>query len=258
VVSGSSAVPACGVIVLQCYNRAAFVRKRWKGLRTRLNSIRSIKIAPSILAADFARLGSQIAEAEAAGAELFHVDVMDGQFVPNITMGPVVLEGVRRSTQLPLDVHLMIVEPQRYIEAFAKAGADSIDVHVEACPHLPNIIRQIHDAGCKAGVAINPETPAETLAQVMSLLDIVLVMTVNPGFGGQKFMPETLSKITHLAEMAQATGRDISIAIDGGINLETIGAAVRAGGDVMIAGNAIFGNAGGIAAGIQALRQAAQ
>jgi ribulose-phosphate 3-epimerase len=223
-----------------------------------LNSTRPIRIAPSLLAADFSQLGAQIADAEAAGAELFHFDVMDGQFVPNITMGPVVLEGVRRATKLPIDVHLMIVQPERYIDAFAKAGATSIDVHVETCPDLPAVIQQIHDTGCKAGVAINPETPAEALSQAMPLLDIVLVMTVNPGFGGQKFIPEMLAKITRLNEMANSTGRDITIAIDGGINLETIAAAAKAGGEVLIAGNAIFGNPAGITSGIQALRHAAQ
>lgn len=217
-----------------------------------------IKIAPSLLAADFSRLGAQIADAEAAGADLFHFDVMDGRFVPNITMGPVVLEAVRRSTQRPIDVHLMIIEPERYIDAFAQAGANSINVHVETCPDLPAVIEEIHGAGCRAGVAINPETSVDTLNEVMSLLDIVLVMTVNPGFGGQKLIMETLPKITRLADMATDTGRDITIAIDGGINLETIGMAAKAGGEVLIAGNAIFGNTAGIASGMETLRQAAQ
>jgi ribulose-phosphate 3-epimerase len=232
-----------------------------KGHHTALSTITPhmpIRIAPSILAADFARLGEQIADAEAAGADLFHFDVMDGQFVPNITMGPVVLEGVRRSTKLPLDVHLMIVQPERYIEVFAKAGADSINVHVETCPDLPAVIQQIHNTGCKAGVAINPETPVDYLAHVMHLLDIVLVMTVNPGFGGQAFMMDKLPKITRVAEMVKSANRAITIAIDGGINLQTIGLAAKAGGEVLIAGNAIFRNKAGIAAGSEALRQAAQ
>ena len=157
----------------------------------------SILIAPSILAADFTRLGEQIAAAEAAGADLIHIDVMDGRFVPNITMGPMIAAAARRSTKLPLDVHLMIVEPEKYVQAFAQAGASRISVHIEAAPNLHRLLGLIHEQGCKAGVAVNPHTPANALSEVMGLLDIVLVMTVNPGFGGQHFLPETLPKIVN-------------------------------------------------------------
>ncbi len=220
--------------------------------------MRNIRIAPSILAADFTKLGAQAAEAESAGADLFHIDVMDGRFVPNITMGPLVVAAMRRATTLPLDVHLMIVEPERYIEAFAEAGASSISVHIEACPNLHQVLQQIHDAGCQAGVAVNPHTRPKALDQVMDLVDMILVMTVNPGFGGQTFLTSMLPKLVHFTEMIKKGEREISLGVDGGINLQTIGSAVHAGADMLVAGSAVFGHSGGIASGIAALRQAAQ
>ncbi len=198
----------------------------------------AIRIAPSLLASDFARLGEQIHDAESAGADLFHFDVMDGRFVPNITMGPVVLEAVRRSTSLPIDVHLMMVEPDHMLEAFAKAGASRINVHWEACPNLHRTLQAIKALGCQAGVAINPHTPASFISEILPLLDAVLVMTVNPGFGGQEFLPETLPKIRAFREMV--AGRQIEIAVDGGINPETAGQVTEAGATMLVVGSAIF------------------
>jgi len=175
----------------------------------------TIKISPSILAADFARLGEQIREAERGGADSIHVDVMDGRFVPNITMGPVVVEAARRSTRLPLDVHLMIVEPDHLLEAFARAGAGSLSVHVEICPNLHRTLQTIKALGCRVGVAINPHTPALMLGEVIHMLDLILVMTVNPGFGGQEFLPETLPKIQQLRALCERAGRPVDIAVDG-------------------------------------------
>lgn len=212
-----------------------------------------IRIAPSILAADFARLGEQVAEAEAAGAHLIHVDVMDGRFVPNITMGPLVVEAVRRSTALPLDVHLMIVEPELYIEAFAEAGADRITVHIEASPHLHRTLQTIRVQGCAAGVALNPHTPASSLSEIIHMVDVILVMTVNPGFGGQDFLPETLPKITQLRSMIVHTGRAIDLGVDGGIDSTTVKAVVEAGANVLIAGSSIFSSKHTIREGIESL-----
>ena len=217
---------------------------------------RTIQISPSILAADMTRLGEQIQAAEQGGAERVHFDVMDGRFVPNITMGPFVLEAVRQVTRMPIDVHLMIVEPDHLLKAFADAGATSISVHVETCPNLHRTLQAIRGLGCQVGVAINPHTPPVMLSEVMHMLDLILVMTVNPGFGGQAFLPETLPKIERLRAMADATGRDIDIAVDGGINEETIDAVVAAGANVLIAGSGIFRHAQGVAAGIEALRGA--
>ncbi len=199
---------------------------------------KSIRIAPSLLAADFTRLGEQIRAAESAGADLFHFDVMDGRFVPNITMGPFILEAVRRSTKLPIDVHLMIIEPDHLLEAFAKAGASRINVHWEACPNLHRTLQAIKALGCQAGVAINPHTPASFISEILPLLDAVLVMTVNPGFGGQEFLAETLPKIRALREMT--AGRTIEIAVDGGINPETARQVSEAGATMMVVGSAIF------------------
>ena len=217
---------------------------------------RTIQISPSILAADMTRLGEQIQAAEQGVAERVHFDVMDGRFVPNITMGPFVLEAVRQVTRMPIDVHLMIVEPDHLLKAFANAGATSISVHVETCPNLHRTLQAIRGLGCQVGVAINPHTPPVMLSEVMHMLDLILVMTVNPGFGGQAFLPETLPKIERLRAMADATGRDIDIAVDGGINEETIDAVVAAGANVLIAGSGIFRHAQGVAAGIEALRGA--
>ena len=211
-----------------------------------------MKIAPSILAADFTRLGEQIKEAEAAGADQIHIDVMDGRFVPPITFGLPVIEAARRATSLPLDVHLMIVEPEKHLRAMHEAGADAITIHVEATPHLHRALQEIRALGCRAGVGINPQTPAAMLGEVVHLLDIVLVMTVNPGWGGQEFLRETLPKIRRLRQMSS----DIDIGVDGGIYPHTAGDALAAGANVLIGGTSIFGAEEGISAAITALRQA--
>lgn len=214
------------------------------------------RIAPSILSADFTRLGEQVRAAEDAGAGLIHIDVMDGRFVPNITMGPLVVQAVRRVTRLPLDVHLMIVEPERHVARFAEAGADWISVHVEAGPHLHRTLMTIHELGCRAGVAINPHTPAAALSEVMHMIELVNVMTVNPGFGGQSFLAETLPKIERLRAMIVASGRDIDIEVDGGINTQTVAAVVQAGANVLVAGSSVFSPDFSVQAGIDALRAA--
>ncbi|MBZ0285953.1 MAG: ribulose-phosphate 3-epimerase [Anaerolineae bacterium] len=214
----------------------------------------AIQIAPSILAADFTRLGDQIREAETAGAGLIHIDVMDGRFVPNITMGSLVVAAARRSTTLPLDVHLMIVEPDHLLEAFAEAGATTISIHWETCPHLHRTLQAIKALGCKAGVAVNPHTPALLLQEIMHLVDTVIVMTVNPGFGGQSFLPEMLPKVRQIREMAQ--GRAIDVEVDGGVNTENALACVEAGANVLIAGTSVFNGTFSVAQGIDALRGA--
>lgn len=199
-------------------------------------------IAPSILSADFSRLGEEIRAVEAAGADWIHIDVMDGHFVPNITMGPLVVEAVRRVTKLPLDVHLMIETPDRYIADFARAGADYIAVQVEACVHLHRSVQLIKEAGVKAGVVLNPATPASALKWVLEDVDFVLVMSVNPGFGGQQFIPSSLEKIAELRRMIQERGLSTLIQVDGGVNAGTIAAVAEAGADVFVAGSAIFGS----------------
>lgn len=214
-----------------------------------------IRIAPSILSADFTRLGDQIREAEAAGCDWIHIDVMDGSFVPNITMGPLAVEAARRVTQLPLDVHLMVVEPERHLKSFADAGADHLSVHIEISPNLHRTLQMIRELGCGVGVAVNPHTPASFLNEIMHMLDVILVMTVNPGFGGQAFLPETLPKIRQLRAMAEASQREVNISVDGGINAETAALAVQAGANVLIAGSAVFSSKHSIQEGIHALRQ---
>ncbi len=200
-----------------------------------------IEIAPSILSADFARLAEQVRAAEDGGATLLHVDVMDGHFVPNLTLGPPVVASLRKATSLPLDVHLMIENPDEFIPAFAAAGADWISVHQEACRHLHRTLELIRTSGARVGVVINPATPAETLSEVLALVDFVLVMSVNPGFGGQKFIPAVLDKVRKLAAERAARGLSYRIEMDGGIAPDTIAEAVRAGAEVLVAGNAIFG-----------------
>ncbi len=216
-----------------------------------------IKIAPSILAADFGRLAEQVVEAQDAGADLIHIDIMDGRFVPNITMGPLVVEAVAKVAAIPLDVHLMIVEPEQFVPQFADSGADSISVHVEACRHLHRVLGQIAEAGCRAGVALNPHTPAAAIGEVAEMVRIINVMTVNPGFGGQQFISSTLTKIRNLRRLIDQLGADIEIEVDGGINSHTIGAAISAGASVTIAGAGVFQHTDGIAAGISELRRAA-
>ena len=212
-----------------------------------------ILVAPSILSADFARLGDEAAALEKAGADWIHVDVMDGRFVPNITLGPVVVKALRKVTKLPLDVHLMIVEPERFVDAFAEAGADTITLHVEACTHLHRTLCHIRSLGKRAGVTLNPSTPESALAYVMEVVDQVLVMSVNPGFGGQSFIREMLPKVAAIRKMIDATGRVIDLEIDGGITKETAPQAIAAGARVLVAGNAVF-NTQDYAQAILALR----
>lgn len=217
---------------------------------------RASRIAPSILAADVARLGEEARAAEAAGADWIHVDVMDGRFVPNITIGPFVVEALRRSTTLPLDVHLMIETPERTIAEFVKAGASTVGVHVETCPHLHRTLAQIREAGARASAVLNPATPPEAVETVLADSDQVLVMTVNPGFGGQSFIEATLPKIERIRHWIDERGLDVALEVDGGIAPGTIGRAARAGADVFVAGTAVFG-APDYAAAIAALRREA-
>jgi ribulose-phosphate 3-epimerase len=211
------------------------------------------KIAPSILSADFTRLGEQILALQAAGVDRFQVDVMDGRFVPNITFGALAIESLRPLTRLTIEAHLMVEPPEDFIARFAKAGADTIIVHQEATPHLHRAIQQIHHLGKKAGVAINPSTPASTLSEVLGSLQLVLVMTVNPGFGGQGFIPETLSKIRQIRHAIEEHGLDCEIEVDGGINHQTARSVVEAGANVLVCGTAVFESKDGIAAAIQGL-----
>jgi ribulose-phosphate 3-epimerase len=214
-------------------------------------------IAASILAADFTQLGEQIQQAEAAGVDWLHIDVMDGYFVPNLTIGPMIVEACRRVTTLPLHVHLMVEEPERLLGAFADAGAASLTVHVETCPHLDQRLRAIHDLGLKAGVAINPSTPALLLSEVIDLADQILVMSVNPGFGGQTLIESVLEKVKRIRQMRDSSLQSQAIiAVDGGVNASTAARVTQAGGDVLVAGTAIFGHPAGIQAGVSQLRSA--
>jgi ribulose-phosphate 3-epimerase len=203
----------------------------------------TLQIAPSLLSADFARLGDAVRLAADAGADLIHFDVMDGHFVPNITMGPPILKSLARIATLPIDAHLMIDEPDRYIEAFAAAGAASIAVHVEAAVHLHRTVQLIKSAGAKAGVALNPATPVSALEDIAGDVDYVLVMTVNPGFGGQTFIPRSASKVRAVRELLRRNGSHAPIAVDGGIDARTAPGIVAAGADILVAGNAVFGSA---------------
>jgi len=200
-----------------------------------------VEIAPSILSADFARLGEEIKAAERGGAGLIHVDVMDGHFVPNITIGPLVVKAARRATDLPLDCHLMITDPDRYIAEFARAGASSISVHVEAVAHLHRTITAIRDLGCRPGVVLNPATPIGTLEEILPFVDYVLVMSVNPGFGGQSFIGTSLDKLSRLRGMIEGRGLNVTIEVDGGVDLSNVADVVRAGARWIVAGSAVFG-----------------
>jgi ribulose-phosphate 3-epimerase len=213
-----------------------------------------VKLSPSILSADFGRLAEQVREAEAAGADYLHVDVMDGQFVPNITLGPAVVAAIRRATTLPLDLHLMIEEPSRFLTQFVRAGASIMTVHAEAVSHLHATVAAIQDAGVRAGVAINPATPLAAVEEIVDRLDLLLVMTVNPGFGGQKLIPETLDKLARARALLDARGAHAELEADGGIKAENVSEVVRRGARVVVAGSAIFEGGGGIHANTAALR----
>ncbi|KML46642.1 MULTISPECIES: ribulose-phosphate 3-epimerase [Bacillales] len=212
-----------------------------------------VKIAPSILSADFSKLGEEIKDVERGGADYIHVDVMDGHFVPNITIGPLIVDAIRPVTKLPLDVHLMIEDPDSYIEAFANAGADYITVHAEACRHLHRTVHFIKSFGVKAGVVLNPATPVNMIEHVIEDIDMVLLMSVNPGFGGQKFIPSVLPKIAAVKKLADAKGLNIEIEVDGGVNEETAQLCIEAGANVLVAGSAIY-NQKDRAAAIAALK----
>ena len=204
------------------------------------NESARVRIAPSILSSDFSRLGEEIRAVEAAGADWIHIDVMDGRFVPNITIGPLIVKAIRGITKLPFDVHLMIVEPEKYVDAFAEAGADTITVHVEASPHLHRTLQHIRALKKRAGVVINPGTHEDALRYVLAYADLILVMSVNPGFGGQSFIPEVLPKVAAIRKMIDASGRAIDLEIDGGISEKTARMATEAGARVLVAGNAVF------------------
>lgn len=215
-----------------------------------------IKLAPSILSANFARLGAQVREAEVAGADWLHVDVMDGHFVPNITIGPLVVAAIRPLTTLPLDVHLMIEHPERYLADFARAGANVITVHVETCPHLHRTIQMIKELDVKAGVTLNPGTPLHTLEEVLPLVDLVLVMSVNPGFGGQSYIPASSDKIRRLRSMLQAAGSHAELEVDGGVKASNAADIVAAGASILVAGSAVFNEEASIEQNISRIRRA--
>ncbi len=213
-------------------------------------------LSPSILSSDFTRLGDQIREAERAGADWIHVDVMDGHFVPNISMGPVIVEACRRITALPLDVHLMIEKPERFVQDFIHAGATHLTVHIEGNPHVHRTLGVIRELGASPGIVLNPGTPAASLEAVLPFVDMVLVMSVNPGFSGQKYIPTTPRKIAQIRAMMQALGVQANIEVDGGITAETLPACAEAGANVFVAATSVFKHPGGVAAGIAALRSA--
>ena len=219
-----------------------------------MSAMRPVKIAPSILSADFARLGEQVRAASDGGADYIHIDVMDGHFVPNITIGPVIVKSIRAYTSLPFDVHLMIDAPERYVPQFVQAGADIVSVHVEACAHLHRVIEQIKSLGVKAGVSINPHTPLAMLEEILPYVVQVNVMTVNPGFGGQAFIESMLPKIARLREMITTRNLDVDIEVDGGVDVTTAPRCVAAGANVLIAGTSVFGPGATVAEHIAALR----
>ena len=214
-----------------------------------------IKISPSILSADFSRLADQVREAEEAGVDYIHVDVMDGHFVPNITIGPLVVKALRPITKLPLDVHLMIENPEFYVEDFSKAGADIITVHQEATLHLHRTIQQLHDLGIKAGVSINPSTSVRTLDEIICDVDLILVMSVNPGFGGQSYIHSCTNKIRKVREMLDDRGVSADLEVDGGVNVDTINEVISAGANAFVAGSAIFNDKNSVAENVSALRE---
>ena len=214
-----------------------------------------VKISPSILSANFARLGEHVTEAEDAGVDYIHVDVMDGHFVPNITIGPLIVKALRTVTKLPLDVHLMIENPERYIEDFAKAGADIITVHQETCPHLHRTVQQIHNLGIRAGVSLNPSTPASTLDEIIAEVDLILVMSVNPGFGGQSYIHSCTGKIQKLRSMLNACGSSADLEVDGGVNVDTVCEVIGAGANAFVAGSAVFNDKQSVAENVRLLRE---
>ncbi len=217
----------------------------------------NVKLSPSILSADFSRLGEQVKEAEAAGVEWIHVDVMDNNFVPNLTIGPVIVQALRPVTTLPLDVHLMIERPESLIPAFAKAGADIITVHVETCPHLHSTVQQIKALGVKAGVTLNPATPLSALEEILPYIDLALIMSVNPGFGGQSYIPTSTAKIARLRKMLDERGLShVELEVDGGVKAHNAAKIVAAGATALVAGSAIFNKTASIAKNVAALRQA--
>jgi len=218
--------------------------------------LHSIKIAPSILSADFSRLGEEVRRAEEAGADIIHLDIMDGHFVPNLTFGPMIVKAIRDQTKLPFYVHLMVERPEDYIEEVVEAGGDLIIVHVEACVHLQRVLRMIKDFGVKSGAALNPATPLTTIEYVLEDLDLILIMSVNPGFGGQEFIPSVLPKIRRARRRLMKRGLEMEIAVDGGVNVETAPKIVEAGADVLVAGTAVFGKPD-LKKAIQELREAA-
>jgi ribulose-phosphate 3-epimerase len=214
---------------------------------------RRVLVSPSLLSSDFGRLAEEVRAVEAAGADWIHVDVMDGRFVPNLTLGPVVVQAIKKAATRPLDVHLMIVEPERYIDAFVKAGADILTVHVEACTHLHRVLQQIRQAGARPAVVLNPVTPLTAVEEVLDEVEMVLLMSVNPGFGGQSFIPQTVDRVRRLRAMLDARGLNTDIEVDGGINAETARRVVEAGASVLVAGSHVFGSKD-YAAAIRSLR----
>lgn len=215
-----------------------------------------MKIAPSILACDFSRLSDEIQAVEAGGADWIHIDVMDGHFVPDITIGPIVTKGARTATDLPLDVHLMIEDPDRYLDAFAAAGSDLLTVHVEACRHLHRTLQRIRDLGMRPGVAINPATPLEAVREVIADIDLLVIMSVNPGFGGQSYIPASQDKVRRARAMLEEVASAAELEVDGGVDATNAAAIVAAGASVLVAGSAVYGHPKGAAAGVRAIRDA--